>query len=285
MAHVLLARIVGDRGDRGHALQLLGDLESVGHRLTLPRVVASARLERARGLIMRGDHAAAREQLDRAGDSALWQQMAARSHVANDLLNHPLGMLRWMIHSGAIADAIPQIKQRLEETEHANFHRRALKLRILLAEALSRDGQRKPSMRVLEKALDYASGEGFVSTFLEEGPAMQGMLHEFLNAREGAAAEDSNAEQFLRRIAQEHQPATDRAAAVEMQSSAVDALTSKEIQVLELLAQGYSNDAMAGKLFVSESTVRTHLRNINVKLRAGNRTQALVIARRLKLIA
>jgi DNA-binding CsgD family transcriptional regulator len=31
--------------------------------------------------------------------------------------------------------------------------------------------------------------------------------------------------------------------------------------------------------------VRTHLRNINVKLQAGNRTQALVIARRLKLIA
>ncbi len=105
-AHVLLARIVGDRGDRDHALQLLGDLESVGHRLTLPRVVASARLERARGLIMRGDHAAAREQLDRAGDAALWQQMASRSYVANDLLNHPLGMLRWMVHSGAAADAI-----------------------------------------------------------------------------------------------------------------------------------------------------------------------------------
>ena len=284
-AHVLLARIVGDRGDRDNALQLLGDLESVGHRLALPRVVASARLERARSLIMRGDHVAAREQLDRAGDAALWQQMSSRSYVANDLLNHSIGMLRWMVHSGALADAIPQIKQRLEETERANFHRRALKLRILLAEALSRDGQRKPSMRTMEKALDYASGEGFVSTFLEEGPAVQGMLNEFLHAREGAAVEGSSAEQFLRRISLDQRSATDRAAAVEMQTSTVDALTSKEIQVLELLAQGYSNDAMASKLFVSESTVRTHLRNINVKLQAGNRTQALVIARRLKLIA
>ena len=284
-AHVLLARIVGDRGDRDYALQLLADLESVGHRLSLLRVVASARLERARGLIMRGDHAAAREQLDRAGDSALWQQMSVRAYVANDLLNHPIGMLRWLIHSGAVGEAIPQIKQRLEDAERASFHRRALKLRILLAEALSRDGQRKPSMRILEKALDYASGEGFVSTFLEEGPAIQGMLTEFLNAREGSAAEGSNAEQFLRRIARQSSSATDRAAAVEMQRSTVDALTSKEIQVLELLAQGYSNDAMASKLFVSESTVRTHLRNINVKLQAGNRTQALVIARRLKLIA
>ncbi len=141
-------------------------------------------------------------------------------------------------------------------------------------------------MRILEKALDFAAGEGFVSTVLEEGPAVQGMLHEFLNARDGSSAPGSaGAEQFLQRISRNRSPASGRAAAVEIQASAVDSLTAKEIQVLELLAQGYSNDAMAGKLFVSESTVRTHLRNINVKLQAGNRTQALVIARRLKLIA
>jgi ATP/maltotriose-dependent transcriptional regulator MalT len=284
-AHVLLARIVGDRGDREQALHLLDELEGVGHRLSLQRVVASARLERARGLIMRGDHAAAREQLDRSGDAALWQQVAGRSYVANDLLNLALGELRWLVHSGAVAQATPRIKELLEETERTSFHRRALKLRILLAEALSRDGQRKPSMRILEKALDFAASEGFVSTFLEEGPAVQGMLQEFLGAREGASVAGSDIEQFLQRIGQGHRPAADRAAAVQMHGGAVDPLTSKEIQVLELLAQGYSNDAMAGKLFVSESTVRTHLRNINVKLQAGNRTQALVIARRLKLIA
>ena len=284
-AHVLLARITGDRGDREQALRLLDELEGVGHRLNLPRVVASARLERARGLIMRGDHAAARDQLDRSGDAALWQQVAERAYVANDVLNLAVGELRWLVHTGAVAQAIPRIKERLEETERTNFHRRALKLRILLAEALSRDGQRKPSMRILEKALDFAAGEGFVSSFLEEGPAVQGMLQEFLSAREGGSVAGSGVEQFLQRISQGQRPASDRAAAVEMHSSAIDALTSKEIQVLELLAQGYSNDAMAGKLFVSESTVRTHLRNINVKLQAGNRTQALVIARRLKLIA
>ncbi|MDI3258182.1 MAG: LuxR C-terminal-related transcriptional regulator [Sinobacteraceae bacterium] len=284
-AHVLLARIVGDRGEREQALSLLDELEGVGHRLRLPRVVASARLERARGLIMRGDYAAAREQLDRAGDDALWQQIATRCYVANDVLNRDVGELRWLIRAGAVTQAIPRIKEKLQETEPTNFRRRTLKLRILLAEALTRDGQRKLSMRILEKALDFAASEGFVSSFLEEGPVVQGMLHEFLSAREGGSVVDSGVEQFLQRIAQGHGPASGRTAAVEMQSNAVDALTPKELQVLELLAQGYSNDAMADKLFVSESTVRTHLRNINVKLRAGNRIQALVIARRLKLIA
>jgi LuxR family maltose regulon positive regulatory protein len=61
-------------------------------------------------------------------------------------------------------------------------------------------------------------------------------------------------------------------------------LTRKEIRVLQLLAEGYSNTAMAEKLFVSDSTVRTHLRNINTKLDSRSRTQAVAVARRLGLI-
>ena len=61
-------------------------------------------------------------------------------------------------------------------------------------------------------------------------------------------------------------------------------LTRKEIRILELLAEGYSNAAMAEKLFVSDSTVRTHLRNINTKLGARSRTQAVALGRRLGLI-
>ena len=64
----------------------------------------------------------------------------------------------------------------------------------------------------------------------------------------------------------------------------VEPLTQKEMQVLRLLAEGYSNSAMAEKLFVSDSTVRTHLRNINMKLAAQNRTQAVSLARRYGLV-
>jgi LuxR family maltose regulon positive regulatory protein len=63
-----------------------------------------------------------------------------------------------------------------------------------------------------------------------------------------------------------------------------DPLTPKELKVLKLLAEGYSNAAMADKLFVSDSTVRTHLRNINIKLAVHSRTQAIVAARRLGLL-
>jgi LuxR family maltose regulon positive regulatory protein len=64
----------------------------------------------------------------------------------------------------------------------------------------------------------------------------------------------------------------------------LEPLTRKELRVLQLLAEGYSNAAMAENLFVSDSTIRTHLRNINSKLNARSRTQAIAIARKLGLM-
>ena len=61
-------------------------------------------------------------------------------------------------------------------------------------------------------------------------------------------------------------------------------LTRKEIRVLQLLAEGHSNGVLAERLSVSDSTVRTHLRNINLKLHARSRTQAVALARRLGVI-
>lgn len=62
-------------------------------------------------------------------------------------------------------------------------------------------------------------------------------------------------------------------------------LTRREICVLRLLAEGHSNRAMAVNLFISDSTVRTHVRNISAKLNTHSRTQAVAIARKLGLIA
>ena len=61
-------------------------------------------------------------------------------------------------------------------------------------------------------------------------------------------------------------------------------ITPQEVRILQLLAEGHSNGALAAQLKVSDSTVRTHLRNINAKLNAHNRMQAVATARRLAVI-
>jgi len=61
-------------------------------------------------------------------------------------------------------------------------------------------------------------------------------------------------------------------------------LSKRELEILGLLAQGHSNQEIATALFVSLSTVKTHLQNIFGKLDVQRRTQAVEKAKRLSLI-
>jgi DNA-binding CsgD family transcriptional regulator len=61
-------------------------------------------------------------------------------------------------------------------------------------------------------------------------------------------------------------------------------LSKRELEVLNLMAQGHSNGEIATKLFVSLSTVKSHNQNLFVKLDVKRRTQAVEKAKRLSLI-
>jgi DNA-binding NarL/FixJ family response regulator len=63
-----------------------------------------------------------------------------------------------------------------------------------------------------------------------------------------------------------------------------EALSGREIELLQALASGASNRELAGQLFISEATVKTHLIHIYQKLGVDNRTAAVTVARERKLI-
>jgi DNA-binding CsgD family transcriptional regulator len=61
-------------------------------------------------------------------------------------------------------------------------------------------------------------------------------------------------------------------------------ITKRELEILELIAQGMSNREIADKLFVSENTVKTHSSRLFDKLSAKRRTQAVQIGKEIGLI-
>jgi len=62
-------------------------------------------------------------------------------------------------------------------------------------------------------------------------------------------------------------------------------LSKREYEILQEISNGLSNKEIADKLFVSESTVKTHVSNLFIKLDAKRRTQAIKNAKALKIIA
>ena len=79
------------------------------------------------------------------------------------------------------------------------------------------------------------------------------------------------ASKLLRQVSQESSPP-------------VETLTPRELEVLELLAQGLQNKEIAAELVISERTVKFHVSAILNKLGAGNRTEAVAIAAQRGLI-
>ena len=63
-----------------------------------------------------------------------------------------------------------------------------------------------------------------------------------------------------------------------------DMLTAREREILQLLADGMSNSDVAAKLFISQETVKSHVRHILSKLEADTRTHAVAIALREAII-
>jgi len=61
-------------------------------------------------------------------------------------------------------------------------------------------------------------------------------------------------------------------------------LSTRELQVLQLIADGLSNQQIAGRLFVSLNTIKTHTSNLFLKMEVERRTQAIEMAKRLGLI-
>ena len=61
-------------------------------------------------------------------------------------------------------------------------------------------------------------------------------------------------------------------------------ITDREYEVLKLISQGMSNKEIATTLFLTESTIKTHVSNVLLKLNAKRRTQAIQVAKELNIL-
>ena len=158
----------------------------------------------------------------------------------------------------------------------------------LRALALAAGGDEAAAVTALAGALMLACPQGNVRVFADEGAPMAALLGRLIAAqRSGRAA----AQVPLGCLARLQRAFGSGPAAPNPRSKAaagvpgiVEPLTGRELEVLEMLAAGRSNQAIAGELVVTLDTVKKHVTHVLGKLGAANRTEAVARARELNLL-
>ena len=292
IGYVNLARTLSLRGEATRAQRLLDEVERIGQERGLKRMSTTVNLERSCLYLQNGDLDGAESVAPLWLGPSLWKMVEGRCMPANDPNTPEIARIRLMIHQGQEIEALELLKAELANAKASHRFRQVLKLECLMAVVLEATGKHRAALRTLGEALKAGSDEGFIRTFADEGRRLSPLIHKLRTATDtgeemieaGVSIDYLN--QILKAMGEFGTRSLSSSPETQNEEIAgpVEAPTEREIKVLELLGQGLSNQAMADRLCVSESTVRYHLRNLNAKLGAKSRTQALFLARQLNLI-
>lgn len=281
VSYLAMVRIHDARGRPGRALQVLDEAESIGHGHGWDRLICLMNWERTRRALVAG-------QLDRAVAIAALSDattvVAPGSVFSDDIEGEPLGRIRLAVLTNDFEGAARLLAlQRARNSGRVYLH---IKLHLLEAQLHVGRGEANAAHRHLHKALQMAGPGGFVRCFLDEGEGVRRLLREDYQ-RLMALESDEPALQLTRRYVERLLQATGTDLTRShhaLEAPNVENLTDREREIIKLLAAGVGNKAMAPRLFVSENTIKFHLKNIFAKLGVSSRLQATNAARKLGLI-
>jgi LuxR family maltose regulon positive regulatory protein len=252
----------------------------------------------ARLKLARGDAAGAAAILDKAGQSVRQHNFVHRmpevaaervltllrqgnlTTAARAAESHALPMSQARVHlaQGNPSAALTVLEPWRRQVEEKGWADERLKVMILQTLVYHADGEKERALQLLGDVLALAEPEGFIRTLVDEELPMVRLLSE-------AAARGMMPEYVARLLAAfETEPRN-----IENKSSTpaqplVEPLSQRELEILQLIAQGLSNREISERLYLALDTVKGHNRNIFDKLQVQRRTEAVARARDLGLV-
>ena len=162
----------------------------------------------------------------------------------------------------------------------------ALEALLLRAQMLAILDNSQASQADYVKALELAEPEGFISVFVEHGQPVANALWDLVKRNQLGNVHPDYIKRILMAFSILH---PDRDGGSTPVSSAkpmalIDPLTDRELDVLQLMTEGLKYKEIAERLFISQNTVRYHVKAVYGKLSVNNRTQAIERARQLQIL-
>ena len=256
----------------------------------------------ARLKLARGDAAGAAAILARAGQSVRQHNFASRMpevaaaqvltllHQGNleaavnlaQTQKLPISNARVHLAQGDPSTALAVLEPLRGQAEAKGWEDERLKVMVLQAVALHAHGEKDKAVQLLGDALSLAEPGGFIRIFVDEGIPMAHLLSE-------AAAQRIMPEytgKLLAIFEAEKQKSEDKSylSPTSPTQSLIEPLSQRELEVLQLIAEGLSNREIGERLFLALITVKGHNQRIFGKLQVQRRTEAVARARELGLL-
>lgn len=259
ISEVFLARLQLARGDVDGAAAMLAQTSETVRQKNFVQRIAEVAAARVVTLLRRGD-------------------LAAAAHLA-ERHQLPASQARVLLAQGDTSTALAVLAHFRREVEAKEWPDERLRALVLQAVAYATHGERDQAVQVLREALALAESGGFIRLFVDEGPLMAQLL--------SAAADQGATPEYTRKLlaafAAEEQKIAGASHLPDAQPL-VDPLSQRELEILQLIAEGLSNQEIGERLFLALDTVKGHNRRIFEKLDVQRRTEAVARARELGLL-
>ncbi|HSW14331.1 MAG TPA: LuxR C-terminal-related transcriptional regulator [Solimonas sp.] len=285
--YIAMARIQDARGRPNRTEEILAEAEQIAHTAGWPRLMRIVSWERVRRLLLAGETDRAQviaSRIPRQPEFALPEGWMIYTEAAE---GDAIGAIRLAVHSGQHEAALGQLGAELAVAQRQGRSYRHIKLLTLEALAQHARGNQNHAHRCLRRALQLAEPGGFVRLFLDEGDKILPLLRDEHAALSGETGGEGTAlRTFVARLLDAAGQHTEQAARPHGDNAfqPLEPLTDREKDILVYLANGVSNKEIARRIFVSENTVKFHLKNIYSKLAVSSRLQAINAARQMGLI-
>jgi len=273
------------RGDTAQAEDVLMAAAQHAMRTGIAWLAPTMDWERVRVALVNGD-------LDRAQLQARSIEPRAAPDVAPTFI-HPyeeingagIETIRLYIYQGETEQALDCLQVHIQHASVSHRRRRLVKLYVLQAIAQASRQNHEGALEAIVSAVRLGTTMRLIRCFVDEGSRCLLLLKRLAESR--TVRFDSDVTIYLQTLINAFHPggSAEVLPLGVASKSAVEAISQRELQILERLAQGYSNLAVAQQLSLSANTVKWHLRQIYDKLGAKNRNEAVFLARQRGLLA
>ncbi len=279
--YVGLARLFHAAGQTERALEEIDEISQLAESTHTPFGDDLIPAERAWMLLQLGEEAEARAWVDRCrgriGDTIAYIQE-----------EEAISLARFLVALDMPEEALQLIERLMPPVQAGGRFGRLLEMRMIQALALYALGETGQAAATLDHSLKLAEPEGYLRIFLDAGEKLKPLLAVVSGAQLGYAKRLLG---LLSKPKARFYPSARKGPELVPSDHAlpesdlpIEALSERELEVLRLIAQGYSNQQIADSLVISLNTTKSHVKNILSRLQVENRTQAAARARQLGML-